>query len=153
MHRTHNQPMCFLWFSVMAFAIAAIQEASMGASHMHEPPLSAVDLRVEYIQTPAIGIQVRKPRFSWAIRQRIGERGTLQSAYQVKVVDVGNQTVVWESGKTISNRTIGIKCGVNLESDNDYYFSVTWSDQNGNDAASANATFTTGLLDPSNVLW
>ena len=47
-----------------------------------EPPLSVTNLRCEYKTNP-IGIDIAEPRFSWELVS--SQRGTLQTAYQIRV--------------------------------------------------------------------
>ena len=105
------------------------------------PPLPAVDLRAEHARLPATGLQARHPRFSWSLRQPDSVRGTVQSAYQIKVslaANTSNSTTAatiggaaWDSGLMRSNDTTGVTCGAALASDTAYTLSVQWWDQAG----------------------
>ena len=111
------------------------------------PPLSAIDLRVEHVLLPVTGVQTRRPRYSWSLKQPQAVRGTTQSAYQVKLRQVLPDASIWDSGRVYSNATTGIKCGVDLASDSQYILSVQWWDETGSPAAVAEGSFSTALLD------
>ena len=84
-------------------------------------PLPPVDLRCEYMKTPA-GIDVEKARFSWALRH--GERGQMQYAYQIIVSTEKNAENgdIWDSGKEISEQSAQVEFkGGSLESNHTYY--------------------------------
>jgi len=68
-------------------------------------------LSVEHLQpdTPGAtlhGIDIATPRFGWVLSpcSRV-IRSAVQTAYRILVVQAGQGQVVWDSGKTASNRT------------------------------------------------
>ena len=98
---------------------------------MIKPPF---DLRCEYLINP-IGIDVRKPRFSWILTHQ--ERNQKQSSYQLIVSsnenlskkDVGD---IWDSGKVNSQNHINIEYkGQPLVKNTKYYWKVKWWDEKG----------------------
>ena len=104
---------------------------------------------------PVVGVQTKRPRFGWTLVQAEGVRGTLQSAYSVQVSTAKaattaeqEQDVVWDSKTVESNNTIGIQCGIDLMSDTTYTVTVQWTDQAGQHAPPATASFSTSLLSP-----
>ena len=62
------------------------------------------DMKTEDLINP-IGIDEKKPRFSWKLQSKIS--GTLQTAYRI-IVRSDNDTV-WDSGKVTSDRSICIE--------------------------------------------
>jgi hypothetical protein len=140
-------------------ATAAVAVAATASSS--SPPGAAFDLRVEYAPCPVAGVGVKRPRFSWALSHP--DRAAFQSAYHVLVALEQQQStavsvsgsedgggVVWDSGVVTSNNTIGIACGVDLDSDTAYTLSVVWLDHNSVAAPTATGSFSTALLDPAN---
>src|SRR4051794_3140114 len=65
------------------------------------------NLQVEYRETP-IGTDIAQPRFSWQMAATAGERGLLQSAYEIRVRDPKG-TLVWDSKKKGSAAAVGIQ--------------------------------------------
>ena len=66
--------------------------------------ISPFDLQCEYAVDP-VGIDARKPRFSWLLRAE--ERGQSQSAYQVLVASSEGKLLAgagdkWDSGRVAS---------------------------------------------------
>jgi alpha-L-rhamnosidase len=115
--------------------------------------IKPVALRIEFKENP-VGIDARKPRFSWQIQ---GEgRGILQSAYQVRVVR-GDQSLLsspnplWDSGKVASDESnLRAYDGPALQSGQRYYWQVRAWDAGGRASDwSAPAYWETGLLSPS----
>ena len=85
--------------------------------------LRARDVRVEFAQSPVVGVAVRRPRFSWAL-EHVPEgstvqqqRGSRQACFRVSVIAKGASQPVWDSGTVLSNNTLGVRCGVDLVSD------------------------------------
>jgi alpha-L-rhamnosidase len=99
------------------------------------------DIRIEYRENP-IGIDIRKPRFSWILKSK--DQNVLQTAYQVVVTK--DAKAVWDSGKQESNQSILIKYeGMELEPNSLYHVNVKVWDNKGNHASGA-GFFETGLL-------
>ena len=110
---------------------------------------AAVRLRVEYMEAP-IGVDVAKPRFSWALAH--SERGAAQTAYRVVVTQAVSlprlSATVWDSGKVASNRSQNVAYdGTALEADNAYEWAVRYYDHNGAESPWANCSFAMGLPD------
>ena len=89
---------------VLAFlAHAEIPEQSMPDT----PPLTATNLRCEYLRDP-LGIDVERPRLSWEISDPTGmRRGARQSAYRILVASSPERLAmdvadVWDSCPSIS---------------------------------------------------
>ena len=69
--------------------------------------ITPVNLRCEYLKNP-IGIDIVKPRFSWALES--SERGEYQTAHQILVASNRekldrNDGDKWDSGKVESTTT------------------------------------------------
>jgi alpha-L-rhamnosidase len=109
---------------------------------------SIVNLRTEY-KTDPIGIDVAQPRLSWQLRS--DERGAVQSAFQIQVAEGPDfKTVLWDSGRTASDRSIHVPYGgPALASGRRYYWRVrVWDARNQPSEWSAPAFWEMGLLTP-----
>lgn len=91
------------------------------------------ELRVEYTKNP-LGIDTLHPRLSWLLRS--DRRGTMQSAYQIRVfshlVEQGcAEDLIWDSGKTSSDQsTHRPYAGAPLRSRQRYYWQVrVWNER------------------------
>jgi alpha-L-rhamnosidase len=130
-------------------SIVAATPASEGA-------LTPERLRCEYLVGP-LGIDVTQPRLSWELRATDeNARGLRQSAYQVQVASspevlVAGDADLWDSGKVMSDETIGIVyTGEALTSRDRCHWRVRVWDQDGKPSAwSQPALWTMGLLDSS----
>ncbi|MGM9550628.1 MAG: family 78 glycoside hydrolase catalytic domain [Clostridia bacterium] len=102
------------------------------------------NLQTEYLTEP-LGIDETCPRFSWNISSN--NRGTMQSAYQIIVLDLYGDTV-WDSGKVESDKSNNIEYeGLPLESKSKYYWKVKIWDNYGNESPySRPASFETAFL-------
>ena len=106
-------------------------------------PAGVENLTTEYTKTP-IGIDVATPRFGWQMTAKPGERGIMQTAYQVVVKDPGNK-IIWDSGKKMSGISVGVTYeGPELEPTTRYIWTVTVWDQKSR-TSSASSWFETGL--------
>lgn len=65
------------------------------------------DLRTEYAVQP-LGIDVRRPRFSWKMR---GEHEGFQTDYRITVRDGDSKKTYWDSGTVASDESVGIAYG------------------------------------------
>jgi alpha-L-rhamnosidase len=117
-------------------------------------PVNAQTLRVEALKTEyqqnPIGIGVRAPRLSWRIRA--DRRGTMQSAYQIRVAtDSGAlaRAPLWDSGKIPSSSSIFRPYGgPATHSGTRYYWQVrVWDDEGRSSPWSTPGFWETGLLD------
>ena len=109
-------------------------------------------LRCEYLTNP-LGIDVVRPRFSWALES--DERGVVQIGFQVLVASsegnlsegVGDK---WDSGETLSGETTGIEYdGAPLTSGERCWWKVRVWDRNGAITEPEQAAwFEMGLLNP-----
>ena len=109
------------------------------------------ELCCEYLDDPA-GIDVPRPRFSWALRS--SQRGVSQSAYQVLVATTSKKLEsnigdMWNSGQVDSEESVNVTYkGDALESGSTYYWKVKVWDQEQNVSSWSNpAMFHTGFLD------
>jgi alpha-L-rhamnosidase len=110
-------------------------------------------LRCEYLANP-LGIDAVHPRLSWIMQSP--ERGQKQTAYQILVAgsldnlqqDIGD---LWDSGKVVSDQSIHIHYqGRALSSHTQCYWKVrVWDKSNQPTAWSDTATWSMGLLSPS----
>ena len=101
------------------------------------------DLRTEYRENP-IGLTDKEPRFSWKMESQ--EKDTLQTAYEIKVIDE-NGNVVWNSGKKVSDQSVLIPYeGETLADEMLYKVDVSVADNHGN-VECIDGTFETGIFD------
>jgi alpha-L-rhamnosidase len=115
-------------------------------------PLHVTTLRTEYKENP-LGIDTAKPRLSWQMRS--GDRGVVQSAYQVRVAGsergLGRASeLVWDSGRVSSNESILRPYGgPPLQSGRRYHWQARVWDGGGKASEwSAPAWWEMGLLEP-----
>jgi alpha-L-rhamnosidase len=105
-------------------------------------------LRTEYATNP-IGIDEPAPRLSWVLRAP--RRGTLQSAYEIRVgkstTDIA-RSPTWSSGKVASDESANrVYAGPALEPGRRYYWQVrVWDDKGRASEWSAPAYWETGLM-------
>src|SRR5215211_5713641 len=74
--------------------------SALSATASETPLLEPVDLRCEYLREP-LGIDVARPRLSWALRG--GVRGERQSSYRVVVASTVERALagsgdLWDTG-------------------------------------------------------
>jgi len=108
----------------------------------------AINLRTEYLKNP-IGIDIAAPRLMWNV-----ENGIKQTAYQVIAETDG--TTVWDSGKVLSSKMIGVEYPDALASSQIVEWRVKLWDENDVEGDwSQPAFFETGLIhtDDWNADW
>ena len=109
--------------------------------------LTVQDLRCEYHRNP-LGIDARQPRLSWRLSAE--HRGTVQSAYQIRVEDQeGNE--LWDTGKATGDRSTHVRYeGPPLRSGQRYTWRVrAWDGEDVPSAWSDPAWWEMGLLEPA----
>ncbi|MEE8604496.1 MAG: hypothetical protein V3S65_03915, partial [Candidatus Aminicenantaceae bacterium] len=130
--------------SVLAFS-PSLATASEEITGPHPPD----NLRCEYLENP-IGIDVKKPRFSWMLKH--SERGHTQTAFQLIVSSdpLAEEADIWDSNKVASDRSLHVVYdGKPLVSDRTYFWKAKyWDDQDVPSPYSQVARFDTGLFDP-----
>jgi arylsulfatase A-like enzyme len=138
-HRTRN--FILLILASPAVALAAVVPAG---------------LQVENLTNP-LGLDAAQPRLSWrfACRDDV-PRDWTQSAYRILVASsveklARNEGDLWDSGKIVSDRTLGIRFGgKSLECRTRCWWKVQVWDGDGKASAwSEPASFSTGLMKPS----
>ncbi len=125
--------------SVVAFPVTVI--ATEGDTTIY-------DLQTEYMTTP-LGTDETAPRFSWKMQSSaIGE---CQTAYRITVATDEQMTnVVWNSGKVVSDASVGIEYeGEALLSRTRYYWTVEVWNKDGVALDKATSWFETALLNSS----
>jgi alpha-L-rhamnosidase len=130
-------------------AIAASTSHFVFASPLPAQQLRVEALRVEYQQNP-VGLDVRAPRLSWRIQAT--RRGTMQSAYQIRVATDSTsleRAPFWNTEKVQSAASILRPYGgPALRSGTRYYWQVrVWDDSGRASAWSAPGFWEMGLLD------
>lgn len=102
------------------------------------------DLKTEGRRSPE-GIEAFQPRLSWKLES--SERGVEQTAYQVKL-STADGRLVWNSGKVASDASVFVPYGGEvLAPETDYKWKVKVWTTKGDSAWSADAMFSTGLID------
>ncbi len=121
------------------------------ASCKEKTSLTVRNLRCEYKVNP-IGVDIRKPRFSWELESM--NRGVKQTAYQIIVSSDKKKLLngisdIWDSKKISSDQSIQVYYGGNLlKSNHKYYWKVNVWDQKGKLHSSEPAFWTSGLFNP-----
>ncbi|MBT8045061.1 MAG: family 78 glycoside hydrolase catalytic domain, partial [Verrucomicrobiae bacterium] len=120
-----------------------------------ESSLVVEDMRCEYLTDP-VGIDETQPRFSWKLSDPEKVRAQKQTAWQVVVTgdpiqDDDEPVVLWDSGKVVSGESLNnAYAGRALESNRSARWKVRVWDKDGKVSAwSREATFSMGLLEPS----
>jgi hypothetical protein len=129
------------------FTLLMLYSVSVSAA----PLFSLYDLKCEQEENP-VGIDTQQPCFSW--KTYSGERGFIQSSYQILVSDTPealeqNSGNIWNSGKINSSQSVLIPfAGKPLKSFAVYYWKVrTWDKKKRPSEWSTAQTFTMGLTD------
>ena len=110
--------------------------------------LSLYDLTCEHRKDP-VGIDISQPRLSWKIKGP--GFNVMQTAYSVRVSTsqkFSQATMIWQSGKTVSDKSILISyAGPQLNSGQRYYWQVKIRDNKGKESGwSETAYWEMGLL-------
>lgn len=124
-------------------------------------PLTVTNLRCESRTNP-IGVDTKKPVFSWELRST--QQNVMQSAYRIIVSDNDSlfekdQGNIWDSKKITSSASIQVEYkGKELQPAKKYYWKLMVWDNKGNLSQWAKAEFQMGLIaiDPigwSNAKW
>jgi len=109
---------------------------------------SIVNLKTEYTSTP-LGIDVKKPRFSWQMQS--AQPGCFQSAYQIQVTDETGAEV-WNSGKRQQGESLNIGyAGRTLAARTRYQWHLCVWDQHQKQYHNR-SWFETGLMEPGGGL-
>jgi alpha-L-rhamnosidase len=134
----------------VVLAILSVLLASAVTTRLHAAPASSTALQCEYKTNP-LGIDIPQPRLSWQIVD--GERGWLQSAYQIRVARSlaalsQGASLVWDSGKVLSEESVHREyAGPALQSAARYYWQVrVWDAQGRASVWSEPAWWEMGLL-------
>jgi alpha-L-rhamnosidase len=135
--------------ALLGLSLAAVTALSAPVS------FGAARLRCEYASNPT-AIGVTQPRLSWVVQTAIGQRGVLQTAYQVLVASnpdllKAGQGDLWDTGKVSSDQSVNVPyTGKDLASGRTYFWKVKIWDQAGQPSAwTRPAHWTMGLLKPA----
>ena len=120
--------------------------------------VAPVNLQCDFWSNP-LGIDDPRPRLGWQLTDTTsGERAQSQTAYQIQAASTAarlttNQPDLWDSGQVVSGQQINIPYGgaAALTSGQQVFWQVRTWDVNGLASAwSPPATWTMGLLNPTN---
>ncbi len=114
--------------------------------------IEPVQLRCEYLKDPAVVDQLQ-PRLSWINLAASGDRGQLQSAYQIRVAgspDLLETPDLWDSGKRMSDQSTRVEYeGEPLGSRQECWWQVrVWDGEGDPSSWSEPGRWRMGLLDP-----
>ncbi len=132
----------FLWFAIgVPFCLV---------SPAFSQPLPPAHLRCEYLNNPE-AVDVASPRFAWVLNHT--DRAQKQTAYQLQVsrTEKFSGSGTWDTGRVSSTDSSQVEYrGEPLSSDTTYFWRVRYWDEAGAESPwSSSATFSTGLLQPS----
>lgn len=106
--------------------------------------LEIKDCRTEYMENP-IGIDVKRPRFSWRLES--DKRDVIQTSFQI-CVKREDGTIIWDSGLVEDPEMAEVVYdGMKLSACTEYFWMVTVSDNYGESAESRENSFETGVMD------
>jgi alpha-L-rhamnosidase len=126
-----------------------------------EAKISPTRLRCEYLKNPQV-VDVQNPRLSWVNIAAEGDRGQVQTAWEIRVAGtkeklLNGQADLWNSGKVVSNQSTNIHYdGKTLLTRQDCWWQVRTWDKNGIVSEwSEPAFWSMGLLKPEEwkALW
>jgi alpha-L-rhamnosidase len=126
-----------------------------------EANISPTRLRCEYLANPQV-VDVLNPRLSWVNIATDGDRGQLQTAWEIRVAGtkeklIKGQSDLWNSNKVVSGQSTNIRYnGKPLSSRQDCWWQVRTWDKNGIVSEwSEPAFWSMGLLNPGEwkALW
>jgi alpha-L-rhamnosidase len=116
--------------------------------------ITPANLTCEYLKNPMV-IDVINPRLSWINIAEVGERGQVQSAWEIRIAGskellLSGKADLWNSGKITSGESVNIRYGGKaLASRQDCWWQVRVWDKNGKVSEwSEPAFWSMGLLDP-----
>jgi alpha-L-rhamnosidase len=110
-------------------------------------------LRCEYLENPPV-VDITNPRLSWVNTAKEGDRGQLQTAWEVRVASSDEKLLkgeadLWSSGKVTSDKTHNKYNGKPLSSRQDCWWQVrTWDKKGTASKWSEPAYWHMGLLKP-----
>ncbi|MCH4155944.1 MAG: glycoside hydrolase family 78 protein [Muribaculaceae bacterium] len=128
----------------------------MAAVAVNTSLADVVNLTTEYMNNP-LGIDVAAPQFGWQMSAT--RRGASQQAYRLVVAEseaaLASGNYVYDSGKINSDKSVAIPyAGTKLKPATRYYWNVTVTDEQGEEAKAAEpAWFETGIDGWSNAQW
>ena len=115
------------------------------------PQLGVSTLKTENLSDP-IGIDSRKPRFSWELTAPTADRGILQTAYEIRVSRrPEGKDLVWNSGRITSDQSTQVFYnGPALVEEGSYFWQVrVWDNKGRQSPWSSAGRWQMGPLDPA----
>ncbi len=138
-------------FSIGSIALFLIT-LTLGSDWLHAQA-ALKNLRVEYQKEP-LGIDIKKPRFSWQMKTDTEKHGQYQTAYRIKLKDEADK-LTWDTDKVVDDSSLGIVYeGEDLKAMTRYIWELTVWDEQGS-SSSSTSWFETGLFDgnPDSLHW
>ena len=126
-----------------------------------EAKISPARLRCEYLENPQV-VDILNPRLSWVNIAAEGDRGQIQTAWEIRVAGTKEKLLIgqadlWNSNKVVSSQSTNIRYdGKTLSSRQDCWWQVRTWDKNGIVSEwSEPAFWSMGLLKPGEwkALW
>ncbi len=141
-----------LWLPLLLTNLASLGSPATEAGS--RTLLKPVHLRCEYLADP-LGIDELRPRLSWVVDARQGDRGRKQTAYQIVVTSETQAPgkppgALWDSGKVASDQTVNIAYDGRPLSSRQYcrWKVRVWDEADHVSDWSAAAEWSMGLLKP-----
>lgn len=112
--------------------------------------LALKDLRIDYLKNP-LGIDVRKPKFSWKLIS--DQNDVMQKSYRITVSK--GEAIVWDTGVMKSDTSLYVRYAGEELSPKTRYEVKVFIESNKGEKAEASCFFETGLLsyDNMNAQW
>lgn len=135
----------FVYFLLILFVLPLAQSAV--AQTVAKP----TGLQCEHLVRP-LGIDAVSPRFTWMMAD--GRQGARQTAFRIMVGKdslsvAGRKGLLWDSGKTLSDKNLSVYKGPALAAFTKYYWLVEIWDKDGRSSAAV-SSFETGMMKPDN---
>ena len=129
---------------LMSLVLMNLVATDLPAQARTSPGTEIADLRVQGCTNP-LAVEDKNPLFSWLMISQV--TGQKQSAYQIVVTREDEKSIVWNSGKTISDISGDIRYnGKDLEPETAYSWDLTIWDAKGK--SYSRSRFETGIMNP-----
>jgi alpha-L-rhamnosidase len=136
--------------AIMVLSMTNLAGNALPVTLISDPAARITNLKVQAAVTP-LAVEDKNPVFSWQmVSEKIGQK---QSAYQIIVNRERDKSIIWNSGKVISDLSTDIRYKGNaLEPETTYSWNLTVWDAKGKSCAQS-SWFETGLMNPAIEAW